>query len=670
MATITSAGIGSGLDINGLVTQLVEAEKQVPADRLDRRQADLQLRLSSYGLLKSNLSSFASSLSGLKTASTYTSFTSVSSDKDIFTASSSGLSSNASYSINVTALAENHKLSTDPSLAGAKFTDVTDTLSTGTLTFKFGSTTYNADTDSYTGFVQNPDKAAQTVTITDNSLEGVRDAINDANIGVNAALIFDGTNYRLTLSSADTGANNSLEITVSDDDGFNDDASGLSLLAFNAAANHLEQNGAAADAALTLNGIGITSASNTVTGSIDGISLKLKTTGSATLDVAADTGKVKTAVTDFVASYNNYISTVNRLTSYNPDTGEAGQLNGDGITRSITSNIQRLIGNPVGGAGSTLRILAEIGITTNTDDGSLKVDQGKLDKQLADNFDKFAVLFSAFGETANAQTKFIASTTATEVGQYAVNITSLATQGKLVGSAAANLTISAGGNDEIALKIKGVTGTITLGAGTYTAAELAVELKTKINDLDAFKNAGVSVDVTESAGVLSLLSKAYGSSSKVEITGGNGQTDLIGASPTQTDGVDVVGTIGGVAATGNGQLLTGTGKAAGLAIEITGVALGDRGVVDFNRGYADRIGTYLNSILGTNGLFESTTTSLEGGLDIIADERRALADKIVSLEKRLRIRYGALDALVAQLQNTSSFLTQQLESLPKIGSKR
>lgn len=669
MATITSAGIGSGLDINGLVTQLVEAEAQVPSDRLNRRQSDIQLRLSSYGLLKSNLSAFASSLSALKSASTYTSYTSTSSDEDVFTATSSGLTNASSYDIDVTALAENHKLSTDPALAAAQFTDVTDTLSTGTLTFKFGTTTYTAP-DTYTNFVQNADKAAETVTITDNSLEGVRDAINDADIGVSAALIFDGTNYRLTLSSDDTGANNSLQVSVSDDDGDDDDAAGLSLLAFNATANHLEQNDAATDAELTLNGIGITSASNTVTDSIDGISINLKTIGSATLNVEADVGKVKTAVTDFVASYNNYVGTLNTLTSYDPDTGQAGQLNGDGLTRSINTNIQRLISSRVGAAGTDLTSLVEIGITTNIDDGTLDVDTSVLDQQLADNFDQFAVLFSAFGETGDSYTKFIASTGDTSVGQYAVNITTLATQGDLVGSAAANLTITADTNDEITLDINGVSGTVTLGAGTYTAAELVVELRTKINDLDAFKTAGISVDVSESAGVLTLTSQSYGSSSTVEITAGNGQTDLIGATPAQTDGLDVVGTIGGVAATGDGQLLTGTGTASGLALEITGVALGDRGVVDFKRGFADRIGTYLNSILGTNGIFESTATSLEDGLDEIAVERIALTDKLVSLEKRLRLRFGALDALVAQLQNTSSFLTQQLESLPKIGERR
>jgi len=667
MASITSAGIGSGLDINSLVTQLVEAEAAAPTARLDRRQSDLELRLSAYGQLNSSLSSLTSSLTSLKSFSTFRSNSTSSSDSDIFTASSSGSISKASYDINVTSLAENHKLSTDPALAGAQFTESTDTLSTGTLTFKFGTTDFTAP-NTYTSFTQNPDKATETVTITDSSLEGVRDAINDADIGVTASLIYDGTYYRLAVSSDETGEDNSLQISVSDNDGDSDDASGLSLLTFNGTATHLEQNDAAQDAALTLNGIAITSNSNTVTEVIDNVSLNLKSIGSADLNVDVDTANVKSAVTQFVASYNGFIGTVNQLTAYDPDTRVAGELNGDGVTRSITSNIQRIVSNPIGALGEDFTILAEAGITTDPETGRLRIDDSVLDAQLNDNFDKFISLFAAYGETSDAQIDFISSTSDTVKGNYAVNITTLATQGNLVGSAAANLTITEGVNDEITIDIDGTSASITLAATTYTAAELVTELRAKINDATAFSNAGIRIDVTESAGVLSLTSRSYGSSSTVEITGGNGQTDLVGIAATSTDGVDVAGTIGGVAATGNGQLLTGASTATGLVISIAGGSLGDRGTVDFKRGYADQLGNYVDSLLTSDGFFRSAATSLEDRLEGIADDRNALADRLISVEARLRAQFGALDILIAQLQNTSSFLTQQLAALPPIGS--
>ena len=668
MASITSAGIGSGLDINGLVSQLVDAEAAAPTARLDRRQSDLELRLSAYGQLNSSLSSLSSSLTSLKLFSTFRSSTASSSDSSIFTASTASNAniSNASFDINVTTLAETHKLSTDPALAGAQFTDINDTLGTGTLTFKFGKTTYDAGSDVYSGFVQNSEKAAATVTVTDGSLKGVRDAINDADIGVTASLIFDGSYYRLAVSSNDSGVDNSLEITVSDSDTLDNDANGLSLLAFNATATNLEQNNAAVDAALTVDGIAITSSSNTVSGAIDGVSLSLKSVGSASLTTDIDRAGVKSSITQFVASYNAYIGTVNQLTAYDPGTGIAGELNGDGVTRSITSNIQRLLGNPVGGGSDPVTILAEIGITTDPEDGRLKIDDGVLDTQLDQNFDQFISLFAAFGENTDANTTFISSTPDTTVGNYAVNITSLASKGKLVASAAANLTIT-GSNDVIDIDIDGISSTITLAQGTYTAAELVTELRAKINSDASFVNSGISVDVTESSGVLTITSEAYGSSSNVAITGGNGSTDLVGASAVSTSGVDVVGTIGGLSASGDGQFLTGSGAASGLVISITGNTTGDRGTIDFKRGYADQISSYLNTLLETDGFFKVTEASLESRLDNVVVDRERLADRLTSVEARLRARFGALDALVAQLRNTSDFLTQQLAALPTIG---
>ena len=672
MASISSPGIGSGLDINGLVSQLIDAETAAPSARLDRRQSDLELRLSAYGQLNSNLSSLTSSLTSLKLFSTFRSSTVTSSDNNIFTATAASNTNinNANFDISVSALAETNKLSTDPGLAGAQFTNITDTLSTGTLTFKFGTTTYDAGSDTYSGFVQNTEKAAATVAITDSSLEGVRDSINAADIGVTASLIYDGTYYRLAISSDDSGVNNSLQITVSDDDGTNSDANGLSLLSFNGTATNLEQNDAAADAALTVNGIPITSSSNTVSGAIDGVSLSLKSIGSANLTTDIDKATVKSAITQFVASYNAYIGTVNQLTAYNPSTRVAGELNGDGVTRSITSNIQRILGNPVAGANSNITILAEIGITTDPEDGRFKIDDSVLDTQLDQNFDKFISLFAAYGENTDVNTKFISSTGDTVVGNYAVNITTLATKGDLVASAAANLTITSGVNDTINIDVDGTSSIVTLAAGTYTPGELVTELRAKINSDTTFSNAGISIDVSESSGILTLTSKSYGSSSEVAITGGNGSTGLVGASETSTKGVDVAGTIGGLSATGDGQLLTGSGVASGLVVSITGTNLGDRGTIDFNRGYADQVSTYVNSLLSTDGFFKVTEASIEDSLDSVAEDRNRLADRLVSLEARLRARFGALDALVAQLQNTSSFLTQQLASLPPIGGNR
>ena len=670
MANITAPGIGSGLDVNGIVSQLLAAEAEVPSIRLDKTEAGLQVKLSGYGSIKGSLSALQSSLSALQNPASFQGRTIASSDTDVLTVSSNGQVGKANYDIDVTTLAETHKLSTDPTLANAQFTDVTDVIGTGTLTFKFGTNDYTQGTDTYSGFTQNPDQSTKTVTITDGSLEGVRDAINQANIGATASLVFDGEFYRLAITSDTTGEANGLQITVDDDDLNDSNTSGLSLLSFNETSTNIVQTAAAVDAAFTVNGINITSASNTVTTAIESATINLKQPGSADVSVSLDKGKISSAINSFVSSYNGFVDITNQLTEYNAETQVAGTLNGDAITRGITNTVRRLISDPVGEVGETLTILAEIGVTTDSKTGRLNIDSETLNNKLESDFDRFASLFSAYGVTSDAGVTYTGSTDSTLVGDYNVNITTAASRGTLVGSSAANLTIATGSNDGLALTIDGLQATVSLTAGTYTASELATELQSKINDTSTFSNSGASVRVTESGGVFSIESQRYGSASQVEITGGTGMTDLVGASATSTEGTDVAGTIGGLEATGNGQLLTGTGNASGLILSVTGTTLGARGSVDFNRGYADRLASYLDDILKSDGLLNSTSDSIKSRIEGVESDREALGLRLVSVEKRLRAQFTAMELIVSQLTTTSSFLAQQLESLPTVGSSK
>ena len=660
MATITAPGIGSGLDINGLVTQLLAAEAQAPTLRMDRREANLQVQLSGYGSIRGSLSGLQNSLSSLQNPATFQARSITSSDSDVVTVTSNGNVTEANYDIVVTTLAETQKLATDPTLAAAQFTDVTDQLGTGTLTFKFGTD------PTLPGFAQNPDRATETVTITDGSLQGIRDSINQADIDVTASIIFDGSFYRLAVTSDITGEANAIQITADDNDLADNDAAGLSLLSYNDSSTNFLQTDAAVDAAFTINGIAITSASNTVTEAIESATLNLKAEGSADVSVNIDKSKVSSAITSFVTGYNDFIATINQLTSYDADTRRAGALNGDALTRGITSTVRRLISNPVGEISATLNILAEIGITTDSQTGELRLDNATLSKQLNDNFDRFVSLFSEFGVSSDAGVSYIGAQEETLIGNYAVNITTAASRGDLQASAAANLTIVENSNDSIDFTIDGISASITLTAGTYTASELVAELQSQINNATAFSNSGISVLVSESAGTLSIESQSYGSASSVSITGGNGETDLVGASATSTAGNDIAGTIGGIVATGKGQTLTGTGAADGLSLLVTGTT-GARGSIDFNRGYADRLSSYLSTILQSDGVLDSTTDSIQSRIDSIGEDRENLQRRLVTIEARLRSQFSALDVLVSNLQSTSDFLTQQLDALPKIG---
>lgn len=665
MASITSStGLGTGLDINSLVSQIVAAERAPAVSRLDRREGELQARLSAFGTLKSALSSFQTSLASLKTASTFQNKSASSSDEDILSASTNSTVAAGSYAISITQRAKSHSLALDTSIgADAQFTSESDVLGTGTLTFKFGTTT----TGPY-GFTQDPDKATKTVEITDGSLRGIRDAVNDADIGVTASIVFDGTYQVLTFVS-DSGEKNSMEITVSGDSvGTDADAQGLSLLNYNNSNQTLKQNVAGQDAKFSINGVSVSSETNIVTTTISGLTLNLLAdTGDVTLTISDDVAAVSNNISNFVAKYNALISTINDLSSYDPDTKQAGLLNGDGVLRNITSQIRRAISNPVEGLSGSATILADIGISTSSTDGTLVLDNSKLDTALKSNLQDVIALFSSTGAPTDSLVEYISSTDQTKVTSHAVNITTLATKGNTTGSVAANLTISAGSNDTITLAVDGVSTTITLTAGIYaSAAALATEVQSRINGSSELSDAGKSVSVTETGGVLTITSNSYGSDSKVNISGGNGRTDLVGASPVDTYGLDVAGTIGGYEATGEGQFLTGTQGASGLKLKIDGGTTGDRGTVEFTRGYAQQLNDMLDELLDSDGLFTTVTEGLDNGIKGIGLEREALDRRITTIEGRVRAQFIALESLVATLRASSDFLTQQLASLPKI----
>jgi len=780
MSTISSPGIGSQLDVNTIVSQLMKLESQ-PLTNLQTKEASYQAKLSAYGSLKGALSSFQNAVSALSSATQFQSLTAASSNSSVLTASAINTAAPDSNSINVSALAQAQTLS------AAGQTSTTDAVGNGTattLTFQFGTIGGGTLSDGqYTGAAFTPDTAQASGTVTidssNNSLQGIRDAINAANLGVTAKIVNDGdpsNPYRLLITSNSTGAAKSMKITSN-----GGDADVTSLLSYDpAGTQNMSQTTSAQNASLTVNGLAITSASNTVTGAIPGVTLNLAQTGSTTLTVANDTSSVASAVQSFIQAYNSANTTIDSLTSYNADTKAAGLLLGDYSAQSIQMQLRNTLSNSLAGLGSsTLTNLTQIGISFEKD-GSLSLDNSKLQSALTSNFGDFAALFASVGKSSDSLTSYLGSTGSTKPGSYAVSVTRTASQGNavgsdsttqaaLTGSASAGLTITAGSNDTITLSIDGGAAvTATLTAGTYTADTLAAEVQSQINaaltsasqagqvkvtqdsgvlsihsdkfgaasgvssvtgngvtgllgaspisasiatiaagvndqltlsvngtsatvtlapgqyDADAlatqiqsavnasadFSVLGITVKVTQSNGVLTMTSDKYGSSSTVSITGGNAMSDLFGAAPTSTGGVDVAGTINGVAATGSGQVLTGaTGDASdGLRVQITGGSTGNRGTVSFSNGYAYNLNTMLNSILSSNGPIASSTDSINRTIADIGKQEEALSTRLTAVQARYLAQFTALDTLIGQMNTTSTFLTQQLANLPSASS--
>jgi len=665
---ISSAGIGSGLDINGIIGQLMAVERQ-PLAALAQKEAKYQTKLSAYGTLKGAMSSFQSAMSDLSTLSKFQSVKTSVADTTILSASASSSAVPGGYSIEVTQLAQSHKV------ASAGFTNTTDTVGSGTLTIQFG--TWNGTT-----FTANADKATQSVTIasSQNSLTGIRDAINAADVGVTASIVNDGATAgnKLVFTSDDTGAANSLKITVDDDDGNDTNNSGLSQLAYDPAGSagsgkNLTQTVAALNATLEMDGISISKESNVIDDVVEGVTLTLLKESDAntptTLTVSRDTGAVQTSVEAFVKAYNDLRKTVTDLTAYDADTKQASVLQGDAAARSVLTQVRRTLSTALTALSGAYTDLSQVGVSFKSD-GTLSLDSTKLQSALSSNFNDVAGLFAAYGKPSDSLINYTSATENTVPGRYEVSITQLATQGYYTGAATASLPVTIDAdNDTFAIEIDGVqTGTITLTQGSYTtAAALTAEIQSRINGDSALEDAGISVTVTHSGSALTITSSRYGSESTVEITSVDTTTAAtLGLSAASgTAGVDVAGSIGGVSATGSGQYLTGAGDADGLKIEITGGSTGERGGVYYSQGYAYRLDTLMTELLDADdGLITAKTDGINASIESIGTRREMLNRRLEDVERRLRAQFTALDSIVAQLRTTSDYLTRQLTSLP------
>lgn len=665
MTGITSTGLGSGLDIKSLVSSLVSAEQTPTTKRLDTQEAKITAQISSYGSLKSAMSTFQGNLSALKNLSTFQKLTATSSDTAIITASAFSNADQASYNLEVKQLAKSQTLAT------SAFSSATSTVGAGTLTIKFGTTSYDPLTDTYTGFTQDGNKGTLALTIdsTNNTLAGLSEAINKAKAGVTAVVVTDTGGSRLVLNSTDTGASSSMEISAADNDGNNTDASGLSALAFNLAATNMTQAQAAQDAKLAINGLDILSSSNTVNTALKGLSLNLQQAQPGkvvTVGISQNNDDITKAVDGFVKGFNDLVKIVKPLTGYDAAKQQAGLLQSDFTLNGAMAQLRTELVNTVSGLSGTAKSLSDIGISTQKD-GTLTLDSTKLSSQLASNRAGVTAVFAVLGRPSNSNVVFASSTSDTKAGSYAINITQNATQGALNGATPSSLTVAAG-NDTFAIKVDGAqSGTITLTQKTYTSyAELATEMQSRINGDSAIKAAGVSIGVSYDTGNNRMVftSKSYGASSQVEITANTTTLGLsIGAGVA---GQDIAGTIGELAATGKGRELTSTtGDPKGLKLIISDNVIGAKGTVDFSRGAIERLNKVMSGLLDTKGSLNSRTDAFQKGLDNIKKDRTKLADRMTLLETRLYDRFNKMDALLGRMQSVSSYLTQQLTPTPK-----
>ncbi len=666
MAGISSLGIGSGLDLGGLVESLVAAERIPTENRLNRREAEASSDLSGVGIMKAALSSFQSSLSVFDDADNFSTRSVSNSNSTALGVSVTNDAEIGSYSIDITQVAQSQ------SLASASYSSSTEIIGTGTIDIRFGS----ISGPGFSSFSVNPDKSNASITVdsSNNTLAGLKDNINDGDYGVTASIINDGSGYRLTLTSDDTGVDSAMEISITDTGDGNDlDSSGLSALAYNASTTNLSETQTAANAVLSINGLVVSSASNTLDEVIEGVTLTVKetTSSSVTLNLSESNSALGKSIRSVVSSYNDMMGELSQLSHAGSDTTSAGLLVGDASLRNFISGIRRLMTSQISGLDGSITALADMGITTASD-GSLSIDESTFSAALADNPTGALALFAPVGQIDDSLIKFNSADDSNDAGSYGINITTVATRGSLNGgTGVSNLTIN-DDNDNLTFSIDGVsTGSLSLTQGVYSsAAALAAEIQSQINSASTIQDDGLSVTVSYDStnDRFEFTSDTYGSSSTVEITAidTNSSADLGLAVASGTDGVDVAGSIGGVTATGEGQTLS---ISNGFSIEVLGGVTGDRGSIGFSRGFAESVYDFLEGFLdSTDGSLTIRESGLNDSLEDISDERTALLVRLESVQARLVSQFSALDILVSQFQSTGNFLAQQLDNLPGWGS--
>jgi len=367
VSVIASVGLASGINYDQLITNLLKIQKQ-PLYRLQNKQAGYNDKISVYNELSAKLSTFKGVADTLKSESSFYVKTSSVSDSSVFDAAVSNSAATGNYSVSITALASGEK-EVHSGVASAT-TVVNDSGADQSFQYTYAGT-------------------QRTLTVTDGTtLEGLRDLVNNdtGNPGTTATILYDGSSYRFVLAGDDTGSTNTITI----DSGTTID--GVNTTVDLTSATFTETR-TAADASFIVDGISMTRSSNTVTDAMTGVTLTLKTAGSATLSVTNDTDTISRNVQSFVDAYNDVVSYVSENSNYNATTHAGNPLFGESTSRHILSRLSNIITSRVSGLPEDLRTFSQIGVSTNRD-GTLSLDTGMLSSKLSSDLGGVENLFT------------------------------------------------------------------------------------------------------------------------------------------------------------------------------------------------------------------------------------------------------------------------------------
>ena|GEM_PF-543516 len=660
-AILTALGATNGIDTTSLVNNLVNANQMADMNALTTKQNLLQTQISDFGLL-------TSAFSTLETAA------SVLANPDTFNAKSASIPTTSLLSVgalDASAATGNYAINVDQvaqaqSLSSTGFSSQTAPIGKGTLAIRFGNWTSGT-------FTPNTSQTGATITIDDsnNSLIGLQNSINNAKLGINASIVSDSGSYKLLLTSP-SGSTSEMEITATEDAG----AQGLAAFNFNKNSSQMTQQQGGADAKLRVNGMPLTRSSNHLTDVIPGLTFDLansSTTETVNIGITQDKTGADTAIRNFVAAYNTFLTNSGKLVGFDSSKNANGSLSQDPLAKNLLQQVRNQLNGNVPGLSGVFTTLSNLGIATQLD-GSLKIDDSTATTSfataMANNYDAVRDLFVPKMTSSNAQISVTKNTANSTPGTYQIAITQQPTKGSLIGGAITGSfpLDTTGKNYTFTVGVDGVTAApITLPTTTYASGDaLAADLQARINsdsNLLAGK-VGLSVKFNTTTNKLEFTSNNYGSSSNVSFSAASSDMADFGITNVAgTAGTDVAGTVDGVAAFGYGNVLLPAigSKAEGLSMTIQPGATS--GTISFSKGFAGSFTGLIDNFLQNNGLIQNHETVINQQISKVGDDVTALNARSDAYRAQLQAQFSAMQSIVNTLKSTGTFLTGAFAAL-------
>jgi len=652
---ITIDGLVSGLDTASIVDSLLEIQ-QTQIDRLDSQKAEVTDQQTAFKGIEAQLLALRGSLTSLGRSqnNVLESKLATSSDEDILQVSAGADAVNGFYSLKVNSLAAAHQI------ASQSFASADEQITTGDISFQVGN------------------RAATTVTVdsTNNTVNGLVDAINNSSEDVFASLVTDSSGVRILLTSNHSGVANDLQITnnlgPSSGNAVQPDFSGQAVQE-------------ASDASITIGSgagaITVTSETNQFENVIDGLTFNINGADpSKTINVSVknNTEASSEAIKSFVDNFNLLMEYIDDQTAYNVDNDDGGPLQGDRSAIAIQNSLRNRLVTSISGISTSLNQLSSIGIDFD-DRGHLFLDDNQLNKVLNGEVDGVTTddvrrLFSLDGQSSIAGVEFLFGSSRTQASTtpYLVDITQAAEQASINGTAdlAASIVIDSS-NNNLEFEVDGKsTGVIQLTEGTYTQAELADHLESVVNSSSDLN--GQSIDVNFVDNRIQITSNVYGAQSELGTFSGSALATLQIDSAAADEGQDVAGNfiVDGVVeeAKGNGRLLTGNldnANTADIQLRVTlssdQITAGTESELSISRGFASDLDLIIGKLLDpVTGQVKNANESFNEQIESIEQSIASTTALITAKSDALIAQFAAMEQALSSLQSTNSFLVSQL----------